>query len=227
MTPEEIKELLKPTRKEIESLKKANLKFARLSKKKQRIKIAEDVIASLKVGRYRPASMYFELGDHSDDAEVGLDIQASDVKDSTCQVAIGIDQVGCTVCGIGSLFAAATENHDKLSLKKLFNTPDTNSFFGRPKPVRDQIVTYLKTWFDRAQLNLIENYYENPYTKDGSAYDGNKIKTTKDDKKRMIKIMENIISNDGQFDPSKGRHANTKAYQKMHACPVVTQLSHR
>jgi len=181
------------------ALKRRNAKFRKLTRAQQRIAIAKDVIAQVKVGRFVPTSTYFEFN-RSVDNEYDDSVQNLDM--SNC-----IAQASCQVCGIGSLFAGAVINADKLKLKD-FN-------FGAE---RDNQVAYLKRWFTSKQLDLIETVFERWYEDTQGEHHSQQVAMpdivlkhspifrTSSKKKRLLMIMENIISNKGTFDLFKGRH---------------------
>lgn len=94
----------------------------------------------------------------------------------------------CAACGIGSLFIAAVMKADQLPMHDFLVNR------GRPREVE-----YLQRWFSAQQLDLIEDYFEHP---DSSKW------ADRSPKKRLVMIMENIISNGGEFNPYRGKHGS-------------------
>lgn len=183
-------------------LKRENKKFKTLSKGAQRLQIAQDVLTQLAMRRIRPESNYFSLSD-------GLDEVAAEADQKGLDLSEIVAQTTCHVCGIGSVFVAAVQRADKCKLSDMKATGNT----------RDFETDYLKRWFSLDQLGLIEAYYEchdsgsQYYSESGhdSPFDSewdvrSPIHRQKSPNKRMKMIMENIISNRGKFDPTKGQH---------------------
>ncbi len=184
-------------------LKARNAAFRKLPKAQQRVAIAEDVIAQLRLKKFVADSTYFSWGDRIE----GTNVQGTwSAKEADLDLSVCISQVQCSVCGIGSLFAGAVLNADKLKL---------NDFTGD----RREEVEYLQRWFTKKQLDLVECFYERwdystRYDFNILQFDGEReiylphtpIFGTSDPTKRLKKIMENIVSNGGKFDPFKGKH---------------------
>jgi len=191
-------------------LKKDNAAFARLSPEEQRVTIAKDVLAQLRRGKFRAGHTYFEFGDqggwnNSVDSD-SVDAAGREGIDMSC----AIGQVECTVCGIGSLFAASVLKADNLKLKTFLRTNNE----------RNAEVRYLRQWFTKKQLDLVECFFERWSAGARGDYQINlsdetleesPIFTEMDDTERLRMIMHNIISNSGRFDPFNGKHA--VAYQ--------------
>lgn len=174
-----------------EALKKRNDKFRALSPAKKRVAIAEDVLAQLKTSRFVAASSYFAtsgkaLYKHGDK-------QLCDVR----------DQIRCEACGIGSLMVAACGFVNNLTLGE--------AYYYNQGEVRD----YLSEWFDEDQLALIESWFE--HRPDGAPLNvsswtptppkGHPITRFRSARDRLTAIMQNIVSNNGTFDPTRGKHA--------------------
>ena len=177
-------------------LKAANKRFKKLTRKEQRIAIAEDVIAQVKAKKFVAASTYFEIGNKPEfegDTYPGEVAGIDNAVEAELSTGECIAQVGCMVCGIGSLFASAVMKHDKQTFDNNVN--------------RDVETDYLNRWFDDAQLDLIEAYYERQdYRMVGFGYEDSPIYNEYDDNRRLIMIMENIVSNGGVFDQECGAH---------------------
>ncbi len=183
------------------NLRAANRRFEKLSRKEQRLAVARDVITQVKAKKYVAASTYFALGKHDRGATFDYDVGglAASVE-AEQDLGECISQVGCTVCGIGSLFASSVVKHDNLKINKFLGTADDTNDLSID---REGTVQYLSRWFTAIQLDLIEQYFEqHAYDTDSPIADEN------NDDKRLIMIMENILSNNGIFNPKKGAHAN-------------------
>lgn len=182
-------------------IEKNNAAFLKLTKAQQRVQIAKDVLEQLAIKKIVATSTYFEL------SAVKLNNQLDDAAEEGIDLSEVTSQVKCNVCGIGSLFVAALERTDNFKAKKLVGT-DT---YGDEKGVE---VRYLKKWFDEEQLNEVEDYFE--LFRANCDVHGNRsdprspspIRRQKYASKRLRMIMENIISNNGRFDPDKGAHAS-------------------
>lgn len=188
-------------------LAQKNKAFAKLPRNEQRIAIAKDVIAQIRAKKFVAASTYFQLG-RSDAACDPYSTPEYDLSDNVnSDLSECVAKEGCTVCGIGSLFASAVLNNDKLKVKKVsyldeFTWEDDIVSLNIE---RDDEVHYLRKWFDADQLDLIERYFERNYR---SWTISSPILDEDDASKRLIMIMKNIVAN-GKFDPTKGPHKNS------------------
>lgn len=181
-------------------LKARNAAFRKLPRALQRVAIAEDVIAQLRLKKFVAYSSYFSWGDRVKDESYVSGVRQAEEADldlSAC-----ISQVQCSVCGIGSLFAGAVLNADKLKFNDFFH--------GRGEEVK-----YLNHWFSTNQLDLVECFYErwDEYDRsyhnikiEDSVIEGSQIFSEGNNTKRLKMIMQNIVSNGGKFDPFKGKH---------------------
>lgn len=188
-----------------EKLKLENAKFKKLSKPEQRIAIAKDVIAQIKAKKFVAGHTYFQLGKNELNPP-----QTYEAVEKKLQLGECIAQVGCEVCGIGSLFASAVLKNDKLKFEDFYD-------------VREQEVEYLGKWFSKKQLDLVEVYFEqdleagygadyrDTHSWEDEIFPDHPIVSEPDDDRRLIMIMENIVSNDGKFDPRKGKHSDKNA----------------
>lgn len=186
-------------------LKAKNKRFAKLTRKEQRLAIAEDVIAQIRAKKFVAASTYFQLGKSTHAFDVFRTPDYENVEDAAeagKDLSECIAQTGCTVCGIGSLFASAVLNNDRLKMSKVVDPGDPDYDAAAYIDIeRDLEVSYLKKWFDADQLGLIEYYFEHH----GSCH--GPISDEDNNTKRLVMIMQNIVSNGGIFDPTKGRHS--------------------
>lgn len=179
-------------------LKLDNAKFKKLNKTEQRIAIAKDVIAQLKAEKFLAKSTYFGWGKAYDSY-----CDTSDAEEANLDLSECVSQVQCSVCGIGSLFVSAARKADALPLKKFLPDAGDRRFESK----------YLDKWFDSAQLDLVEAYYEqdprlnaenDPFS--SFHYSRSPIYRESNSTKRLTMIMENIVSNNGKFQPARGKH---------------------
>jgi len=190
-------------------LLRRNAAFKKMSKKKQRLEVVKDVIELLTAKKITAASTYISIPDEDyeeaclvpDDDYEGSYLDEAKPEVAKIEAALLFEQamntVGCEVCGIGSLFVAAMRRHDKFTIQQF-----TDMYKGSTD-TRGAEVEYLSKWFDVEQLDLIERYYENS---NSSHYGFGPIFNEDDDDTRLRMIMENILSNDGVFDPTTGKH---------------------
>jgi len=191
-------------RKLIEQLKKENKAFWKKGKKAQRVAIAKDVLLLLGEEKINPRSTYLDVpysaADFVNEANAKYfaecDVDLGDELDA----GVLISQASCAVCGIGSLFVAAVRKNNKMTINDFLDVEHHGN-------TREDQADYLEKWFDNEQLDLIEEFFEH----DGGYHkDKCPMLATNDKNQRLRMIMENIISNDGKFDPTKGRHKNKK-----------------
>lgn len=185
-------------------LKAANAAFLKLTPEEQRVTIAKDVLAQLRTGKFMAGHTYFMFGSSEND---GVDAESVDeAMDAKIDMSACISQVSCTVCGIGSLFASGVLKADKLKV---------NTFMGAADDRAAQI-KYLKKWFTLKQLDLVECFFEqwgegnrseHNITLPNEILDLSPIFMEDDDTERLTLIMQNIVSNNGRFDPFNGKHA--------------------
>jgi hypothetical protein len=181
------------------TLKKDNAKFKKLTRAKQRVAIAQDVIAQVRAKKFVADSTYFDWGAQGTEVLCNTleEAEEAELDASEC-----ISQVKCSVCGIGSLFLSGIRKNDKLSI---------NKFLNHDWEMRDMAVEYLGKWFDSNQLDLVEDFYErngDQCDTDGWTHEESSSPIYREDNnnKRLVMIMENIISNSGRFNPKKGEH---------------------
>jgi hypothetical protein len=195
-----------------------------LTKRQMRIAIAKDVIAQLEAKK-----IVATVGNWIEDPKLGtLDcfvesklangINENVVKIDACDYVNKLNK--CKVCALGSLFVSSVHLDNDISWK--MNKEAQRSFLDMSCRQNDCGFTYctfenidnfssesvLLKYFSRRQLVLIENAFENnkgtlsPF----SDYDVTLCKAfyrkyCHNNKNRLIGIMNNIINNDGTFDP--------------------------
>lgn len=186
-----------------------NRRFEKKSLSEQRLAIARDVIEQIEAGDLTAASAYFASSDLSRFEDRIFRRESLGEVDAS----VVLPQVAdCRVCGIGSLFKCAVENANSLPIKDLLHG-DT----------RENEVRYLRTWFSKEQLNLVEDFYErhtrwqdyhSSYTRvgarSGKPVGDSPIMAMEHDGTRLKMIMENIIANNGKFNPWRGPHKSKK-----------------
>lgn len=179
---------LKPTpaqRKTIKRMRDRNRRFAAMSVERQRITIAKDVLAMLATKKILP---------QSDAGYTDLDWYTYKYKPETPLDALIATRVTtCDVCAVGAMFVATVMRHNCIALGDF---DDLNWFH--------DIAKYLKKFFPKAQLALIEAAFE------GTVINGNAgLRKERaacefrdrlpNDRDRLKAIMENIIANNGTF----------------------------
>lgn len=180
---------------------KDNKAFDAMSPSEKRVAIARDVLEQIKIKRLMPK---FGTWLHKKGARnlFSKDLVKDniEVKDALA----GIKQ--CSGCAIGGMFMCAVERADKLKVSELEYAKDCAEY-SDPIVVEeiseDDSFTYLKRFFSRDQLELIECVFE---SNGGSHYDedaGDFALGVGSPSERMRLIMENIIVNKGTFKLNK------------------------
>lgn len=167
------------------SVEKDNARFMKMSKTNKRIAIAQDVIASLKIGKYTATpGNYLEVQTDKDYDSLPADSQAL----------LRTEEVNCDVCAIGAIFASKVRKGNKCNYDLLNGNNDSS------------LIANLKGIFDEKELRIIETAFE------GEAQSGlvreNEEEAAQawfernhphDETKRLVAIMKNIIKNKGNF----------------------------
>ena len=169
-----------------------------LSRKEMRIEIAKDALSQLRKGKMRAArGSYFVLDVH----QVNRESQVCEVlKTKTCEV-----------CALGSMFASSINKYNDLIIDQLYIGSSE-----RTNISRNETVNRLSEYFDLHQLNLVELFFEGRNVGDQLwsmidrrlsyrySYDNilrllNTYLSGWIAKENLIKILQNIIANDGDF----------------------------
>lgn len=176
------------TGKRVDSIKRAvarrNRKFNKMTDAEKRVAVAKDVIQQLVAEHFvATKGTYCNLQLTGEQKEKAFE--------QTPDMSTLIEQVPeCNVCGIGALFASTVRMRNKVEFTSVY---------------RGTIHNYLDDLFTHSDLMQIEGYFERG--SHGNSPDWRApINSERDDNKRLTMIMENIISNDGTFDPHKGAH---------------------
>ncbi len=154
-------------------------KFSELSAAGKRVRIAKDVLQWLASKKLTAMS--------------GEYIKVLDSDGLEKYPAKKVNGFNCEACALGAIFACAVERKPRLAGGNLIR-------FG------GAIHSQLRSVFDREQLLLIENAFEQcdiHYDTQDNEANRRAITFSKstDDKKRMKCIMQNIIDNKGTFIP--------------------------
>jgi len=202
--------------------KKRNEKFAKLKPAQQRVAIAKDVIAALAAKKLKATpGTYLSV-----EKFTGKDIPKG--KDELQSVLQKVET--CNVCALGAAFVCTVALADNLKVRGLLEGHSRYWDDEKDEDVKGKVAylsvrssdmhDYLGKFFDFNQLWLIENAFENADLHDKYKFgeatvdeNGDETSFSKSfDKasafaskssptKRMIKIMENIIKNEGTFKP--------------------------
>lgn len=170
-------------------IEKQNAAFHRMSKKRQRIAIAKDVLAQLKREKYVAVRGSYVVSYDLDQ----LSFQETDEHPFDLQEALLGNAPECSVCGLGAAFCSMARLGDKVELE---DVPD--------------IYEHLEPVFGMHQLALIEYAFEGC----DSGYEGNNnlseeevatcvrfCKKWPDHDKRLAAIFRNVVRNEGTFRP--------------------------
>lgn len=186
-------------------IKRANARFNKLTKAQKRVAIARDVLKQLDNKRIKATSgIYFKGTARL--PEISLETEVQNIIEKTPQ---------CNACALGSMFVCAVNAANRLKVKDLYArslSPMLVSFSYA------DIDKYLSRFFSNRQLSMIESAFECSYMRDFEDvfYDNDWAadkerelaqrciafgRTERSDRKRMVKIMKNIIKNNGEFVP--------------------------
>jgi hypothetical protein len=195
------------------TLVKKNRYFQELTLDEKRVRIAQDVRQQLRAKKMRAASKYLAFG--RGEAKVLDTIRCLIKEDPTESIGTVLAaQKQCHVCGIGSLFVAATERDPELmtvrdlenSFAEIYGNRTVNVLPHKLFGMQESLLKY----FDAEQLDLIEAYFEktnvhaevyNRDCLDRKIDTDHPIWKTKSKNERLDMIMKNIIKNDGKFIP--------------------------
>lgn len=170
-------------------------KLTKEARKKGRIAILKDVIAQIKSGFLSVESLNGYLVPTER-------FNLTSILDSNHQLEpITKDQCSklqkhCSVCAKGALFLSRIDKFNKVSVGHLLNIHNDYDGFHDPSP-------YLIDYFDKAQLDLIEEAFEPSFS-----YSGPESQLKKkywsdipDDTDRLMAICQNAIDHNGIFNP--------------------------
>lgn len=169
----------------MQSIETRNALFAAATPEGKRVLIATDVLAAIALKKIAPqAGVYLNKG-----AAQGAG------KETSCQA-----------CAIGSLFVCLVNQPElKLNLEDARYTHE--AYDGGRNFDDDRMRDKLAPYFDRQQLGLIEAAFEADtcFAEDaGCEWEDGEAAAEfavgeKDDEARLVKIMQNIVANNGTF----------------------------
>src|ERR1700690_660190 len=175
----------------IKSVERTNKAFAKMNRAEQRVQIAKDVIAALKVKQLTPKHQsYFDV---SENTFLRMEANGSDsLKDTLKTIPT------CHVCAKGAIFTCTVARKNKVTNRQLLNQDWRRS---------DSLSKSLQGTFSARQLRLIETEFEDDDIDYGigdtrpisPVMELHELFDNAED--RMIAIMKNIIANKGTFKP--------------------------
>lgn len=190
-------------------VREANKRFDALLPAEKRVAIARDVLAQLGSKKLVAAR-----GTWLENANGNSLYSEADVKKNVELQSILAKTEQCEGCALGGLFLCAVRQADKLKLDELINVKDFKK--GQKDYTEDVYLdeidqinmsdafNYLKRFFPKAQLEMIETAFELGY---GACHSDDEATNlfavgVNDASDRMRLIMENIVSHKGKFVPS-------------------------
>lgn len=220
MSASDIKQLenqIKRASAAIESIKKANALFKKLSPAQKRVHIAKDVIAQLKSKKYKARA-----GDYLKINLTKETLPQSESEQLICS--LSDKNVTCECCARSAIFASAVRNFNSVKISDVDTSSDglSNIHYNEEIILEGYETERVeKEYFSPNQLVLIESCFEqnvlnnfnvketDSFFEDvcAAAEYGNSFKSPE---KRMIEIMNNIIENDGEFVIPDKFYVNTE-----------------
>lgn len=193
--------LLKLQKQLEKSLKKENAAFKKLSKAKQRIEIAKDVIVQLKNKTYFAETGTYVGAELTEGAEQMFGICYVDELNTQTNLAMKMGMINCDVCAKGALVMSHIMKTNDCETNELDSLDDSST-----------IVERLHGVFEENQLHLIETAFECDerfiYENDVTEFDEEEITRAvkfgerySNETNRLIAICKNIIKNKGTFKP--------------------------
>lgn len=178
----------------------ANTTFARATPAQKRVIIAKDVIAALNSRKIvATTGLYVD-----EDPLVDVVLTEKDLDKDYRQVLPKLEE--CQACAVGSMFLCAVKRADNLPLREtnLLAEIQDNKEWGDGKAaatlaeVHPGFHSYLTRFFDRDQIYLMENAFEQ-----SSIHERVRVVCLYgDDEERLRMIMENVVRNRGRFQPN-------------------------
>ena len=172
-----------------------NRRFRKLAPSQQRLKVIKDVITYLEEGKITARrGRYLVLRGYKK------------VINDSDQLHELVEQAKCDACGIGSIFIAAVMLNNKLKISDLNGSYGSSAADGiKTEGVEDWAMrSYLATWFDGEQMNLIESAFEedNAYAAGTASQAAAEFGMSyNSDHERLLAICKNILANNGRFVP--------------------------
>jgi hypothetical protein len=191
---------------------KRNKLFAAANPAEKRVLIAEDVIAQIKLGRFKAATQNWVTPKVR--SSPGVEFYGGGAVDLTREFGydasvreLFLDKkiASCDCCALGAIFMSCTLYNNNQTTDN-FEAEVNYEFDERVEGNHGGFSNGLNKFFSRAQLMLIEAAFEGgdgafsaPTSKEAAVYDW--INTLPDAEKRMVAIMKNISDNKGTFVP--------------------------
>lgn len=181
-------------------IKRANEKFASMTKAEKRVQIAKDVITQLQAKKIKATP-----GTYVRTTLKNVQVKKDDYGcsmlhfDKGTQAQDVFKGLTCDACALGSMFLCAVDTHDKLKMKNL--NPECDIDYDKASAEirldNQDMYDYLSKFFNREQLYQIECAFE------GSNFESSArlYKNERNSRKRLRLIMENIVNNEGTFVP--------------------------
>ena len=152
-----------------------------MAKNEARVAIAKDVLAALALKKIATGGVYFHA-----------DVQGSERFMGSVSLRDQLPKIEqCEVCALGGLFVALVARENEFNVDVNYGTIGV---FGI------QVYKHLRSYFTTEQLSCIESWFE---CHSSDVLDIPKAWVWLEDTERMKRIMENIVDNDGTFQPSQ------------------------
>lgn len=207
-TPAKKKPLTKAQKLKREIAKRNKL-FAAASAAEKRVLIAKDVIAQIKLGRYKAYAQTWVRPEvrvnGSPRTYINLSLEFG--PDAPVrELFLNKKIASCECCALGAMFMSCTLYNNNQTTKDFED--ETIWFDERVEGYDGGFSNGLNKFFSSDQLMLIESAFEGGDGAFNVPVDQAKKKSVlawhdslPDDKKRLVAIMENIIENNGTFKP--------------------------
>lgn len=185
-----------------------NRKFKAAAAAEKRVLIAKDVIAQVKAGRFKVGSGNWVVPLTRSGSDLSVDRFEED--ESVQKLFLEGDIPKCECCALGAMFMSCTLYNNKTTAIELEDVRFSFSDYVE----EGSFTNGLSKFFSKDQLKLIESAFEGncgAFCLEQTAeweeglLPGDKtfgwMSRLRDDKKRLVAIMENIIKNKGKFVP--------------------------
>jgi hypothetical protein len=175
------------------AIEKRNKAFHKLSNRKQRVAIAEDVLQQLKLKKYKAETGIYVYSRELHNLR--YDDEATQPGTFDLQKTLLGDTPQCDVCGLGAAFCSLARLGNNVTL----DDADSDSIHRTLTPI-----------FGKKQVAMIENAFEGKTINEHAGYELSDRKTRAteafynkydNDKDRLKAIFKNVIKNDGTFKP--------------------------
>lgn len=172
-----------------------NLIFKSASSAEKRVLVAKDVLKQINSGKYNAQQMCYVKFSN-------ININEDDPKEISLQNKLLENTTKCKCCAIGGLMLSAIRYTNNVNINKdIFNNKNEYhalDYNGSDKDISSkQATNNIKKIFSNKELRKIEDWFEDFESNMGDKWN------SLSPKQRLIKIMKNIIDNNGKFLPSK------------------------